>query len=366
MTEKKHIGVWTICIALFMAIVLSVFLMPRFGIALESQDSNREPETVHIAKMEKEPDISTENLKETMKSEPETITPVETEKTPEETVSVDDEVVEDVTITPETTQTTPKTETKQEEQKQELPKVVEKLKPSGGYSAIDMSAYNAEEKILLNTVLEKIKTCYSHDLSEENIYLEDFYSFESYYKVASYFYVYYGQKRAVDETFDIVNYQDSDGTHSVYIRMRYDDIREFETELAKNKQKIDSILSTFNAGSEQEILRQIADYLRNNITYTNNYYDLSNALAGRSVCNGYALAFNAMANRAGITTDMCIGKVNGIYHAWNRVTLSDGSYRFYDITFYDSNGNAKYLHSKTSPHTNNYLINDYTACWFKY
>ena len=145
-----------------------------------------------------------------------------------------------------------------------------------------------------------------------------------------------------------------------------DDIREFEIKRQENQAKIDSILSGFTAGSEEHVLKQISEYLRKNIVYTYDYYDLSSALDGKSVCNGYALAFNAMANRAGIRSDMCIGKAsNGVYHAWNRVTLSDGTYRFYDITFYDSNaGNTKYLHSTTSFH-GSYLINDYTDCWFK-
>ena len=136
--------------------------------------------------------------------------------------------------------------------------------------------------------------------------------------------------------------------------------------MEQNKLKIDSILTNFTSGSEEHILRQIAEYLKNSIVYTSGYSDLSNALNGRSVCNGYALAFNAMANRAGITSDMCIGtSINGILHAWNRVTLSDGSYRFYDITFYDSTENPEYLHSIASFH-GPYLINDYSSCFFNY
>ncbi len=365
--NKKGI-LWTVVICVVFATIASAFMVSNFGMAIVDEENNKEPDTIYV--MNTEPAIETEELTDnnktdTTQKEPETIRPIDTKDTPKETGVVvkdnADNIIPEIEISPQTNTEKPKPSAKPEP-----PKPIEKLKPNGSYSAVDMSSYTAEEKELLNIVLEKVKNSTSHNLEEEIIYLDNHFTIESYYKVASYFYVYYGQRRAVDETFDIVNYQDSDGSHSRYVRMRYDDIREFEKELTKNKQKIDSILSTFNVGSEQEILRQIADYLQKNISYTDGYYDLSNALNGNSVCNGYALAFNAMANRAGITTDMCIGKVNGIYHAWNRVTLSDGSYRFYDITFYDSSGNTKYLHSKTSPHTNNYLINDYTACWFKY
>jgi transglutaminase/protease-like cytokinesis protein 3 len=190
----------------------------------------------------------------------------------------------------------------------------------------------------------------------------------SYYKVASYFYVYYGQKLAVDETFDLIKYRDfSTGIQKTKLRMRYPDIRKFEAEMKAVKLKADEILSSFNAGTEEEILFQISEYLRNNIVYTDNHFDLQNAiLGGKAVCNGYALAFNLLANRAGIKSDMCIGKVDsGAYHAWNRVTLSDGSQYFYDVTFLDTRKpNYKYIHSSTPLHTDDYLINDYTNCWF--
>lgn len=251
----------------------------------------------------------------------------------------------------------------EKEPKTEAPKPVEYLTLTGEYSSIDESAYTSDEIALISTILAKINENVSKpDIHEEKIPLYASFTLENYSKVASYFYVYYGTVRAVDYTFDLVNSTREDG----YLRLRYDNIREFETEMNQNRIKIDSILSGFTTGSEEHILIQIAEYLKNNIVYTDGYYDLSCALNGRSVCNGYALAFNAMANRAGIKSDMCIGEAgNGLYHAWNRVTLNDGSYYFYDITFYDSTENPKYLHSTTSFYES-YLINDYTSCWLKY
>ena len=242
-------------------------------------------------------------------------------------------------------------------------KPVEYLTLTGEYASIDTSAYTSDEIALISTILAKINENVSNlDVHEEDIPLGANFTFESYHKIATYFYVYYGNGRAVDYTFDLINAMTEDG----YLKLRYDYIREFEAEMNQNKIKIDLILSGFTSGSEEHILRQIAEYLKNIIVYTKGYYDLSCALHGSCVCNGYALAFNAMANRAGIKSDMCIGKSsNDSYHAWNRITLSDGSYCFYDITFYDSTENTKYLHSPTSFY-NSYLINDYSSCFLNY
>ena len=254
----------------------------------------------------------------------------------------------------------------------EQPAPISKFTPQGSYSSVDFSIYTPEEIEVLNIVLSKINENKNTDKKEEFIDVNSSLPRESYYKIASYFYVYYGQKRAVDETFDFINHSSYDmttkeETRKYMIRMRYDDIRTFERDLKQVKNKADEILSSFEAGSDEFILYQISEYLRTHITYTEGKYDITSALIdGECVCNGYALAFNMLANRAGIKSDMCIGEVsNGGMHAWNRVVLEDGNHAFYDITFYDTNNPDKqYINSSTPLHTSNYLINDYTDCWF--
>lgn len=251
----------------------------------------------------------------------------------------------------------------------EEPKPVVNFVPTGSYSVPDFSIYDEYEREILQTVLAKINENKDNlDIHEENIEFRKEISYESYYRVASFFYVYYGQKRAVDETFDFVRSSDTNenGERICYLRLRYDDIRQFESELADVRNKVDNILRSFEDGDEKYILKQISEYLRKNITYTYDKYSIQNALLeGQSVCNGYALAFNMLANRAGIKSDLCVGKAsNGEYHAWNRVTLDDGSQYFYDITWYDGSSGARnnYIHAKTNFH-GAYRINDYTACW---
>lgn len=248
--------------------------------------------------------------------------------------------------------------------------VKENFVPQGPYASPDFSIYSEDELKLLQIVLDKINENKNTDKKEELINIDFKLSVESYYRVATYFYVYYGQKRAVDETFDLVNYTkwnlDRTSETTYMIRMRYEDIRQFESELEQVKNKADEILKSFEAGSDVYILRQISEYLKNNIVYTSGKYDIKSALIdGECVCNGYALAFNMLANRAGIKSDMCIGEVpDGGMHAWNRVTMSDETQYFYDITFFDTdNPNDKYTHSPVPLHTTNYLINDYTECF---
>lgn len=254
-----------------------------------------------------------------------------------------------------------------------IPEVPEinKLTPQGEYTTIDFSIYTPEEAEVLKLVLSKIEENKNTDKDEELIYIDYTLSRESYYKIASFFYVYYGQKRAVDETFDLVNHSEvnmetGEEIRKYMIRMRYEDIREFEKDLDLVKAKTDEILSSFESGPDVYILYQISEYLRNNIIYTEGKYDIKSALIdGKTVCNGYALAFNILANRAGIKSDMCIGEVPEGMHAWNRVLLDDGTYAFYDTTAYDTNnGNPKYILSPEELHTSTYTINDYTTCWF--
>lgn len=383
MKNEKMKKVTTIILIVLIAMLLAslfggLVLHNRYGIGIirTSGDSETIAEFKETAPVETEDKSSLDDTPDDTKLETEKTDVSETNKSDSEaTVNKQEDVesantnIQDTTKPADKTPSTTKPETNSTENNTPTTKPVvtqpaSKLVPNGNFTYVDMSAYNDDEKALITTILGKIKTCNTHNLKEEIIPVDTFYDYYSYHKVASFFYVYYGQKRAVDETFDIINYQNGDGTKTVSIRMRYDDIRQFEATLNDNKAKIDRILSTFTDGSEQHILNQIAQYLGNNMVYTDGHYDLSSALNGKGVCNAYALVFNAMANRAGIKTVMCIGPVGNLYHAWNRVTLKDGSYRYYDITYYDTGNahNPKYLYSTKNLH-GSYLINDYTECW---
>ncbi len=123
----------------------------------------------------------------------------------------------------------------------------------------------------------------------------------------------------------------------------------------------DRILNQLPSGiSDWEKARLIHDALIRHITYEENKYDqtIYGALVmGKAVCNGYAMAYEYLLNRAGIPCDTVVGHSNsmnaflsqfggGSSHAWNIVTLGDHSY-FVDVTWDDLDlrdaGGADYI-----------------------
>lgn len=232
------------------------------------------------------------------------------------------------------------------------------------YTSANFEMYSEEEKKLLYLLLSKINENKNSNKESEVVIVEPTWglSIDDCYKVVSYFYLYYGDRHAIDTVFNFYMLLDN-----AIIVIDYNEIRVLEERLDKVKDEIDNILSSFESGSEEYMLYQVSEYLRENITYTAGKYTLYDAvLLGESTCNGYALSFNFLANRIGIQSDICIGEVDDSYHAWNKVVLSDGSEYFYDITFFDAvEGDIKYIHSFYPIYTENYLLNSYVESWFK-
>ena len=246
--------------------------------------------------------------------------------------------------------------------------VLKKFIPQGKYIDINTGIYSEEEFELLNLILEKIEENKKTKKKSEIVKIDSNMGLNSYHKVASYFYIYYGDGNAVSKVFNVVGWNNPFTNKNQYsIKLNYNHIREFEKNRELINKKADEILTSFNSGSEVYILRQISEYLRDNIEYVSGNYTTKSALIdGRATCNGYALAFNLLANRAGIKSDICIALMNdGIWHAWNKVSLSDGSEWFYDITYFDASNSDIYTHSQTPLHTTNYKLNSYTTAWFK-
>ncbi len=238
---------------------------------------------------------------------------------------------------------------------------------NNAYYHIDESIYTESELEVIKWIAEQLPILESSDVKlESTIVLKETLSniefYRMYQKISSIFFIIYGEEDACDKVMDAVSSFDKNGNRVQSFRLNWKYIREFAIIRDANLTQIDAVLKTIPEGTEEEILYDISMYISDLIVYTKGYYDVDDALAGRCVCNGYALLFNTMANRAGITTDLCVGYVDG-WHAWNRVTLIDGTYRFYDITFYDGKCvRPKYLNSKDG-WNREYIINDYTECW---
>ena len=236
----------------------------------------------------------------------------------------------------------------------------------GEYVKIDMSIYSDDEFELLSRIMRKIDKNLTSTKENESILLGASLSLESYYRVASYFYLYYGESSAITDVFQVFGRPNPvTQQEAYYITLNYTDIRRYHEKLQVLHQKVDKILQACESDNEEMVLQYISDYLCENIEYVEGHHSLSSALIdGRTVCNGYALAFNMLASRAGIQSDVCVAQMDdGIYHAWNRVTLSDGNVYFYDITYFDATNSSEYIHSVEPLHTQDYILNNYVTSW---
>jgi len=138
--------------------------------------------------------------------------------------------------------------------------------------------------------------------------------------------------------------------------------REAEGRRVATQAAVTSALASLHitaATPAREAIKAIHDYLASHATYDHTAYqeiladshadslrvDQSQEaygilVAGTAVCNGYAKAFQAMAQAAGLQTVIVTGTATGLTtggHAWNRV-LVDGQWLTVDVTWDDADG----------------------------
>ena len=101
----------------------------------------------------------------------------------------------------------------------------------------------------------------------------------------------------------------------------------------------DEVVNKCNADSTLDKISYIYNYLCENVVY-----DIYDALvSGKTVCSGYAAAFQVMMEKLGIPCKIMAGNVNGTAHAWNAVNVS-GKWYYVDATFANTMGiRADYL-----------------------
>ncbi|MCR5800268.1 MAG: hypothetical protein K6G69_09350 [Lachnospiraceae bacterium] len=115
-----------------------------------------------------------------------------------------------------------------------------------------------------------------------------------------------------------------------------------ETKRRMADEAADAIIATIPDGADEytkvkcvyEQLIATTDY---EINSPDNQNIISSLVNHRSVCAGYARAFQYILNRIGIPTTFVEGRslITGEDHAWNMCTLSDGNY-FVDVTWGDA------------------------------
>lgn len=112
--------------------------------------------------------------------------------------------------------------------------------------------------------------------------------------------------------------------------LQYHSIREYSI------QNVERVLASMHEGTETEKLLQIANYISEHSHYdafitdpsTNDFWNDK-----RGSCCSFAFVFKQFADRLGIQCDFIVSPTsNGITHSFNRVTLSDGTVRYYDLS----------------------------------
>jgi len=143
----------------------------------------------------------------------------------------------------------------------------------------------------------------------------------------------------------------------------------FDTSFSKSdvtafNNKVNSILSGMDSSwNGYEKALYLHDYLVTNCHYdtdTSNYHRTSFdcIVKGSCVCQGYALAYDYLCKRAGVSCDLVTSK--DINHAWNMVTVSNNQY-FVDCTWDDPFFSGNTLPFKQyCGHTN--FLSSYSAC----
>jgi hypothetical protein len=138
-------------------------------------------------------------------------------------------------------------------------------------------------------------------------------------------------------------------------------MRKAETARREMMNTIRDELSWFEAGDNEHLVKQVFDYLANNISYNSNQSDATVALrSGKGSCNTYPVLFKLMLCQLGIKSDICIGYAyTGAYHAWNRIQTNGGEYKYYDLTFYKSTNNSNKYYASSSLKHETVAVNRY-------
>lgn len=243
------------------------------------------------------------------------------------------------------------------------PNFTGKIIPTENWYHINPGLFTDDELYTVNLIIKKMNENRYSSLESERFEVSSSIGSDSYYKIVSFFAIYFGEWDTTRIQFiDVCVSNDyNTGIKKSEVVLYYNKIRTLQKNLEVVLNKIDSILKTFDDIGDTDILFQISNYLVDNVSYSNGYEDAYDAfIYNKTVCNGYATAFNMMANKAGITSDICIGTAyNGDYHAWNIVTLNNGDKKYYDTTLYRLAKNKKYINNSQNPNKT-YILNDYS------
>lgn len=148
--------------------------------------------------------------------------------------------------------------------------------------------------------------------------------------------LYFGTVKGVGRLYTVVN-------GNIHLNLKV--FPAFAQKRMEVQQMVDEALPHIWEGSDRYKLWQIARYIAENFTYTDDF-----------VCADYAILFYKIASRLGIESYLCFGYGDKDLHVWN---YAGG--RYWDVTHFDSTGQWKYIGSRTA-WGRQYAKNDLWAC----
>lgn len=174
-------------------------------------------------------------------------------------------------------------------------------------------------------------------------YTANFYSDTSYYKV----FVKMLQQHP-EYNYNTVVWRNTNGTYGYHRGSSITKKQQKEKMAAAEQAAKDAVKDCIASGmTDKQKARAIHDYLIVHCTYNeqvasaagNQYHDAFTAygalVKGSAVCQGYAAAFNLMAQKCGLQSMAVCGRAGGVAHAWNYVNLGNRS-RYIDCTWDDT------------------------------
>ena len=211
--------------------------------------------------------------------------------------------------------------------------------PSEGDVYPSFSGMSTEDKKVFEVIFDVIQNPKNYTVqnnSKENIVVlkySPYVTYDIYNRVAACIDYCLGVEQS--NIFDVNSLQDENYS-CIYIHI--DELTEIKEKRKNHSEKMDEVLATIEDGTETQKLLQISRYISENSKYQTMKSASVNEFWTNGNCDSvtYAMVFRDFCEKLGIQCDIIYGSTsNGESHAWNRVKLSDGTYRYYDITYYN-------------------------------
>ena len=173
----------------------------------------------------------------------------------------------------------------------------------------------------------------------------------NYYSDTSYYNVFVKMLQQHPEyNYNTVVWRNTNGTYGYHRGSSITNKQQKKKMAAADQAAKEAVKECISTGmTAKQKARAIHDYLITHCSYNervasaagNQYHDAFTAygtlVKGSAVCQGYAAAFNLMAQKCGLQSMAVCGRAGGVAHAWNYVNLGNSS-RYIDCTWDDTDG----------------------------